>query len=699
MAYWIGVFWRCFMGSFLSAARRHRTAISLGLAAAIAVCLPPFHLAARADGKIYDLWSRMLSVSAPADIVIVSLDDPEWLTTLAEIANRDSARLLVSTLPDPPSPFANDHVLGPTALAIDNRILTRTEWARGGHLWFDPQIDGVVRQDVAHLGSDAELPSLAFAAASAVRGSAPEPGGSRWPRFYSADSFAELGQADVLAAPMRVHDKILIAGTSDPAYVTPVGRLSSRDLLAQVLAGYRDGMLVSAGVGGHVVAWTLALLCFATAVRRPRWLGRWSVLVPFAGVGGELALSAGAYSTLSMWIPPAAPLVWLLVGGTLQSTGRLHRRHRGGTVADIDAARAAFAAGDLDHAWALYKSIPPVEALLGELYELGAALERQGAREHAADIFHRVALVDAHFQDVARRLVAATHAEPITGQPEEVRGHTLSVLGRYEILGLIGQGSTGKVFLGRDPQINRLLAIKVIDLRAECEPAELDEATERFHREVETAGRLNHPNIVTIFDVGEADGLAYIAMEYLTGRHLSDFTRPDTLLPSALVLELMAQTADALAYAHGQNVVHRDIKPANIMYDSVAGRLKITDFGIARLIDVSRTRTGIVLGTPSFMAPEQLEGKNVNGHTDLFALGVTLYELLTGRLPFRGASMTKLMFVIANEPHERITAVRPELPVQLDSLVDTALAKKPEDRFRSGADMADALRAAAAQLS
>jgi len=161
---------------------------------------------------------------------------------------------------------------------------------------------------------------------------------------------------------------------------------------------------------------------------------------------------------------------------------------------------------------------------------------------------------------------------------------------------------------------------------------------------------------------------------------------------------LAAQTADALNYAHAQNVVHRDIKPANIMYDSVSGDLKITDFGIARLIDVSRTRTGIVLGTPSFMAPEQLEGRNVNGHTDLFALGVSLYELLTGRLPFRGASMTKLMFVIANEPHQPITAVRPDLPEQLDALIDTALAKNPANRFRSGGEMAEALRTVAAQI-
>ena len=209
------------------------------------------------------------------------------------------------------------------------------------------------------------------------------------------------------------------------------------------------------------------------------------------------------------------------------------------------------------------------------------------------------------------------------------------------------------------------------------------------------AGGLSHPNIVTIFDVGEADGLAFIAMEYVRGHHLSEFAHPERLLPVDTVLDLVSRAADALDYAHRRNVVHRDIKPANIMNDSLSNNLKITDFGIAKLIDANRTRTGIVLGTPAFMSPEQLEGKNVNGHTDLFALGVSLYQLLTGLLPFRGASMTNLMFVIANEPHQSVTSIRGDLPKWLDEVIDRVLAKDPADRFPSAADLAAALRRAA----
>jgi serine/threonine-protein kinase len=264
-------------------------------------------------------------------------------------------------------------------------------------------------------------------------------------------------------------------------------------------------------------------------------------------------------------------------------------------------------------------------------------------------------------------------------------------LGRYQLEREIGRGAMGTVYLGRDTAINRLVAIKAIPLASEFSESELAEARSRFFREAETAGRLNHPNIVTIYDVGEERGLAYIAMEYLKGRHLSDYATPDTLLEPRKVLDLAARTAQALGFAHKQQVVHRDIKPANIMYDPSTDVLKITDFGIARLTGAGTTRTGIVLGTPSFMSPEQLEGRTVTGHSDLFSLGVSLFQLLTGQLPFTADSMTGLMQQIAEAPHPPLRALRPDLPACVDGIIDRALAKTPEARFESGAQMAAAL--------
>jgi eukaryotic-like serine/threonine-protein kinase len=265
-------------------------------------------------------------------------------------------------------------------------------------------------------------------------------------------------------------------------------------------------------------------------------------------------------------------------------------------------------------------------------------------------------------------------------------------LGRYVVEREIGRGAMAVVYLGRDPKINRVVAIKAIPLAREFGEDEVEEARLRFFREAETAGRLNHPGIVTVYDAGEDRELAFIAMEYLEGEPLSEFTSSRALLPASQAVELLARVADALGHAHRQNVVHRDIKPANIMFDRASDGLKITDFGIARLTDSGTTKSGIVLGTPSFMSPEQLEGRTVQGSSDLFSLGVSLFQLLTAQLPFRADSMTGLMFKIANEPHPPLRAIRPDLPGLLEAIVTRALQKRADDRFQSGAEFATALR-------
>ncbi|MCK4705426.1 MAG: serine/threonine protein kinase, partial [Gammaproteobacteria bacterium] len=242
---------------------------------------------------------------------------------------------------------------------------------------------------------------------------------------------------------------------------------------------------------------------------------------------------------------------------------------------------------------------------------------------------------------------------------------------------------------GKDPKISRVVAIKTMALSQEFEDDELDEVKERFFREAETAGRLNHPNIVTIFDAGDEHDLAYIAMEYLKGTDLVKHIKKDNLLPVSKVLSLIQQTADGLGYAHTFNVVHRDVKPANIMWDPESDILKITDFGIARITDSSKTKTGMVLGTPSYMSPEQLAGKKVEGQSDLFSLGVMLFQMVTGQLPFVGDSMAALMFKIANEDHPNPESINPELPRCVSVIINRALQKDVEDRYQTGKAMAD----------
>jgi serine/threonine-protein kinase len=374
---------------------------------------------------------------------------------------------------------------------------------------------------------------------------------------------------------------------------------------------------------------------------------------------------------------------------------------------------------NFEQRFAELKGRKPNATVLGDLYTLGGQLEQRGRVPQATAVYRHLARFDNTYKDVAarlRRLMDTERGKPKAAAANAAGAAQASIsattpnlraapserpaaaavpeaerLGRYQLEREIGRGAMGIVYLGRDTAINRMVAIKAIPLASEFSDTELVEARSRFFREAETAGRLNHPNIVTIYDVGEERGLAYIAMEYLKGRHLSDYAKANNLLEPRKVLEIIARTAEALGFAHKQQVVHRDIKPANLMYDPATGVLKITDFGIARLSGAGSTRTGIVLGTPSFMSPEQLEGRTVTGHSDLFSLGVSLFQLLTGQLPFTADSMTGLMQQIAEAPHPPLRAFRPDLPACVESVVDRALAKNPEARYDSGAQMAAAL--------
>ena len=220
----------------------------------------------------------------------------------------------------------------------------------------------------------------------------------------------------------------------------------------------------------------------------------------------------------------------------------------------------------------------------------------------------------------------------------------------------------------------------------------VDEMKERFFREAESAGLLTHPNIVTIYDCGEEHDLAYIAMEYLNGEDLADYTKKETLLPIRETLNILAQASVALDYAHSKGIVHRDIKPANIMRIKETGEIKVADFGIARITSSSKTKTGVVLGTPSYMSPEQIAGKKVDGRSDIFSLGVVLFEMLTGQKPFAGEDMTSLMFKIAKEGHPSPRSINARIPQIVERIIDKALEKEKANRYQKAGQMAEHLR-------
>ncbi len=250
-------------------------------------------------------------------------------------------------------------------------------------------------------------------------------------------------------------------------------------------------------------------------------------------------------------------------------------------------------------------------------------------------------------------------------------------IGRYEILDEIGQGAMGTVYRARDPLIERTVAIKTVSI-AQLQQEGAD-AEARFLREAQSAGRLSHPNIVTIYDVGEADGLAYIAMEYLSGATLRDLMnrRP---MPLDLTLDTVTQMAEALAFAHEHGVIHRDIKPSNVVVTGQRGHIKLTDFGIAHVVNSDHTQTGQMLGSPRYMSPEQAMGHQVNGRSDIFSLGAVLYEMITGQYAFDGDSLPTILYRVINETPAAASSLRPQLPAGLASLLTRMLDKDPQIR-------------------
>jgi serine/threonine protein kinase len=266
----------------------------------------------------------------------------------------------------------------------------------------------------------------------------------------------------------------------------------------------------------------------------------------------------------------------------------------------------------------------------------------------------------------------------------------ISNLGRYEVLGELGQGAMGVVYKARDPLIDRVVAIKTINLSLAMD--EKDEYEGRFYQEARAAGRLNHPNIVTIYDVGKSGDVAYIAMELLEGRELRDIMNEGTLLPIDQVLNIAAQVAQGLAYAHEHEIIHRDVKPSNIMVIR-DGHVKITDFGIARMASSSvRTQTGMVLGSPKYMSPEQVMGKTIDPRSDIFSLGVMLYEMLTGQAPFDGENVNAIMYQTLNAVPPTPNTINPAVPEMVNFIVAKALAKGVEDRYQNAKDFAADLR-------
>ncbi len=528
---------------------------------------------------------------------------------------------------------------------------------------------------------------------------------------FPVDSFFDVISGKVPAS--KYQDKIVLIGATaaglGTAQVTPVSPATApvMTLAHTVSSILGEHFFITPSWGIWVQAGVFLLVALYLIVVLPRLKAGVAAVVSL-GIGIILlGTHFGLMITQLMWVQLMGATALLAIGYAALTTKRFLVTERGKEKSDAESAESSRmlgiayqAQGQLDLAWDKFRQCPLADPVMENLYSLALDFERKRQFNKAESVFRYMAEFNPKFRDLEQRLTRAKALSEtvILGGAQGHPGGTMMLegggmekpmLGRYQIEKELGKGAMGVVYLGKDPKIGRVVAIKTMALSQEFEGDELVEVKERFFREAETAGRLTHPNIVTIYDAGEEHDLAFIAMEFLKGRDLVPYTKKDALLP---VMSIVARVAEALGYAHQQNVVHRDIKPANIMYEPESDTPKVTDFGIARVTDSSKTKTGMVLGTPSYMSPEQLAGKKVEGRSDLFSLGVTLYQMLSGSLPFTGDSMAQLMFKIANEPHADIRTVNPGLPTCVAAVVNKSLAKDPDQRYQTGEQMAKAIR-------
>ena len=654
-----------------------------------------------ADRMLYDQLADHYPGDSLSNAFIISIDpskfdSAEVINTYGQVIGvlrQSGVQRIILT--QPPDLSDNGRVPGWAATMTNGtRIYAPTHHrfadlaTRDGFLEVLPDNDGVLRRAALwQLNGGVMSPSLPLAVAFDNEDSKATQQLSSAENAIYTSNYVELPRIDVDDVLSDNFDPGSMLGATvfvdtSPALVGAEALLPSgqfvtlSEITASLLAAVENDRTITAPPWTSAIEWLAPmLLAIAAVLFMPERSRKDIVVLTGVAIAMLLLLEGLLLFILHVRVDLGRPLL-IFLGVSLLSVWLV-----GDKTKDLEDAFKKgsdfLAAGRLEPAFAEFRRCQPSETISTVLYKLSLAFETQAKPERAEAVLDWMKRTHGTPESVGKK-------QKVSGAPQR--------LGRYVIEKRIGRGAMGAVYLARDPRINRPVALKAISIEKEFEDEELKEARLRFYREAESAGRLQHPNIITVFDAGEDQGLAYIAMEYVPGIPLKQFTDPKRLLAPKRALELCASTADALDYAHNQGVIHRDIKPANLMYNPKEGSLKITDFGVARMTDNNATKTGIVLGTPMYMSPEQLGAEELQGHSDLFSLGVTLYELLAGEVPFHATNIAVLMTKITTEDASPISQRRAGVPPSVDAVLAKAMAKRPQDRFSCGAEMAIALR-------
>ena len=655
-----------------------------------------------ADRALYDLLAGGRPARALDNAYIVSIEPQRRSTEsiLSEygeiVESLQAAGVSRIVLANPPEISAGQDLPGWSALLTSGTpvfVPTRHRFseisAHSGFVRFGADGDRVLRRaSLWHLNGGVMSPSLPLAIALHQSTAAATPRMSRADDAMYFSSYAEVPRIEAAALLQNgardLPDGATVFVDADQPIVSaeavlPSGQFVTRsEMTAALLADIENNRVIIAPTWAQAMEVILPALFAILAILFMPDRNRKEILVlATTGVLTLLLFQALLLLGLHVRVDLGRAVLMFIGAGALSAYLTMDTRK---VSSDAFKRGSDFlAAGRLEPAFAEFRRCNPSDTVAAVMYKLSLAFEQQAKPERAEAVLQWMKRTHSTV-DTSR----IEGAEQANGMPQR--------LGRYVIEKRIGRGAMGAVYLAKDPRINRPVALKAIPIEKEFEDEELKEARQRFYREAESAGRLTHPNIITVYDAGEDKGLAYIAMEYVPGIPLREFTDPKKLLAPKRALELAAMTAEALDYAHNQGVIHRDIKPANLLYNPKEGALKISDFGVARITDNNATKTGIVLGTPMYMSPEQLGAEKLTGLSDLFSLGVTLYELLVGEVPFRASNIAVLMTKITTEDPAQVSTRRAGIPPSVDAVLAKAMAKNPTQRFSCGAEMAIALR-------
>jgi len=516
--------------------------------------------------------------------------------------------------------------------------------------------------------------------------------------------------------PEAFKNKIVLVGLTahglGTSYVTPVQKsMSNLEQLANVIENLLSGIFI------YVPKWstmveilTILIVGLFVIIGLPLLKAAWGAIVSGIILLSLIASSFYFFVYKGIWIRISYASILLLSSYILIVTRRFFSTEKKKELIEVSQIETnkmlglSFQGqGMLDLAFEKFRLCPIDDTMKDLLYNLALDFERKRQFNKAKAVYEHIAEKDPGYKDIktkienlAKAADGAVFASPVGKTKEStilVEGtNTVPTLGRYEVIKELGKGAMGIVYLGKDPKINRTVAIKTMRFEEGIDDKELKNLKDRFFREAQAAGNLSHPNIVKIYDAGEDQDIAYMAMELLKGEDLKKYTTKENLLPIDKVLTYIYQVALALDYAHKNGVIHRDIKPANIMILE-DGTLRVTDFGIARIQESSKTATGTVMGTPYYMSPEQIAGKKVDGRADLFSLGVTMYELLTGEKPWKGGeSIATLFYQITNEGYPDPREYRKEISPEIVKIIDKALKKNPDERYKTGEEMASDIK-------